>query len=124
MEHIKARAKATVIAFGRRVREHRLALGISQRELARRARLSGVSISLIESGKTNPSLVVMTMMADALACNVTDLLRSWSGSESYVMLSPENAKRAREAVAILGAVLAARKYSPRTPRPRYKLPRG
>lgn len=118
---MKVRARAAVTGFGRRVRERRMAMGISQPELGKRSRVTAKFIGQIERGTSNPSLVTMALVAGALDCNLTDLLRPWSESEPYVSLTVENLKRAREALAVIGSMLAERKNAPRKPRAKYSL---
>lgn len=52
--------------LGRRVRELRQSLGVSQRELARSAGIVHSQLSRIEAGKTDPSVSALTKLAFAL----------------------------------------------------------
>jgi transcriptional regulator with XRE-family HTH domain len=61
------------LAFGRRVRERRVALGLSQEDLAERADLDRTYISGIERGLRNVSLLNITRLASALRVKVRDL---------------------------------------------------
>lgn len=65
-------AKST---FGRRVREHRLALGLTQQELADRAGLHRSYIGEIELGKRNITLESAEKIAKALRIDITQLLK-------------------------------------------------
>ncbi|MET7773319.1 helix-turn-helix domain-containing protein [Nocardia sp. NPDC005366] len=56
------------------IRSARRAAGVSQRELARRLRLSAATISAIESGKTGVSVERLQVLADAMHVDVRDLL--------------------------------------------------
>ena len=57
----------------KRLREER---GMTQEELARRAKLTKPYISQIENGvRKNPSLPALQRLAKALGCAVTELLR-------------------------------------------------
>ncbi|GBD17345.1 hypothetical protein HRbin26_02265 [bacterium HR26] len=56
-----------------RVRERRLALGLSQQELAGRAGLSRQALIAIEAGRLVPSVAVALRLARALRCRVDDL---------------------------------------------------
>lgn len=67
-------ARSTVRSFGRRVRTYRVAAQMLQKELGRRARVSGKFIGEIERGESNPSLLTMALVADALNCTLVDLL--------------------------------------------------
>jgi transcriptional regulator with XRE-family HTH domain len=51
-----------------------MAAGITQGELADRARVRRAFISLIERGKANPSLVTIALLAEAMDCGILDLL--------------------------------------------------
>ena len=62
------------IRFGRNVRFHRLALGISQEELAHEADSNRTYISYLERGTRNPSLEVIERIAKALNVSMGDLL--------------------------------------------------
>jgi transcriptional regulator with XRE-family HTH domain len=98
-------ARAAVLGFGR-VRAHRLAAGMSQPELSRRSRVGPKFIGQIERGTSNRSLVTM-VVADALACSLTDLLQP-EKSAAYVSLRVDDARRVQEAAAVITAVLAPR----------------
>jgi len=57
------------------IRDRRQALGLSQRELARKVGVTDAYIALLETGKkTNPSLDVLKALAKALDVDVADLL--------------------------------------------------
>lgn len=58
-----------------RVRELRLAVGLSQAELARRAGITRQAIGGIESGSYVPNTAVALRLARALGCSVEDLFR-------------------------------------------------
>lgn len=57
---------------GRRLRTLREAKGLSQRALARRAGVSNATISLIEHGRTDPSLGMLKKILDAMSVSVSD----------------------------------------------------
>ena len=59
--------------FGRIVRKHRQAAGVSQEALADRAGLHRTYISLLERGLRNPSLTVIARLARALDTTMTTL---------------------------------------------------
>lgn len=59
--------------LGVAVREHRKRMGISQEELAFRAELDRTYISQIERGVSNPSLLVLTTIAEKLNVKLTEL---------------------------------------------------
>jgi transcriptional regulator with XRE-family HTH domain len=60
--------------FGARLREVRLARGLTQRELAERCGTSVAAISHIERGTKVPTLVTLVRLADAMETNVTELV--------------------------------------------------
>lgn len=60
--------------FGRRIRQHRLELGLSQEELAHKAESNRTYISDVERGERNPSIVFAAKIASALGVKVGDLL--------------------------------------------------
>ena len=60
--------------FGERLREVRLAKGLTQSELAGRCGTSIAAISHIERGTKVPTLTTLVRLADALQCKVTKLV--------------------------------------------------
>jgi transcriptional regulator with XRE-family HTH domain len=60
--------------FGERLREVRLAKGLTQGELADRCGTSIAAISHIERGTKVPTLTTLVRIADALQCKVTKLV--------------------------------------------------
>lgn len=61
--------------IGRMLRAMRMEKGYSQVALAKRAKVTNVYLSLLESGKKkNPSLAVLRRLAKALGAPVTELL--------------------------------------------------
>jgi transcriptional regulator with XRE-family HTH domain len=105
-------ARSTVQKFGRRVRACRLAAGLSQPELGRLARVTPKFIGEIERGSSNPSLVTMALVANALGCGLVDLLHA-DKSAAYVSLSADNARRVHDAATIIASVLSPRKRARR-----------
>ncbi len=57
-----------------KVKQFRLASGISQEELAFRAGIDRTYASQIERAVANPSLGIICSLADALGCSLSDLL--------------------------------------------------
>ena len=62
--------------FGRAVREHRLALELTQRTVASRSGLPVETISRIEHARGNPTLSTMEAIARALGVELHELLRA------------------------------------------------
>lgn len=60
--------------LGDKIKTYREKLGISQRELARRIDKTGQFISLIEQGKSNPSIDVLEKISQSLGVDVSLLL--------------------------------------------------
>lgn len=62
-------------AFGKRVRQHRRDLGLTQEQLAEKAGMHFTYIGSIERGQRNVSLVNILRIAKALKVDPGDLLR-------------------------------------------------
>ncbi|HEX7681909.1 MAG TPA: helix-turn-helix transcriptional regulator [Thermoanaerobaculia bacterium] len=60
--------------FGARLRELRTAADLSQRELAKRCGTSAAAISNFEAGNNSPTLGTLVRLAEAMGCNVTELV--------------------------------------------------
>lgn len=73
--NIQATATPEGEIFGARLRELRLARGMTQAELATRSRSNESFISNLERGRTTPTLGMLLRLADALGCQITDLVR-------------------------------------------------
>lgn len=84
--------------FGDAVRNRRSELGLSQAELADRSGASKAMVSEIETGKKNPTLRVACSIAQALECQISDLLdlppvvrfSKLDEASRRVMVDPEN----------------------------------
>lgn len=63
------------VLFGRHLRELRLARSLTQQQLAAMIDSNHPFISNMERGLTLPGLAMLVRLADALGCNVTDLVR-------------------------------------------------
>lgn len=61
--------------FGNKVREKRLALGLSQEELAERAGVHRTYVGMIERGEKNITLLNIEKLADALHIRIDELVR-------------------------------------------------
>lgn len=62
--------------FGKRVRELRLAKGLSQEELAYRAHVHRTYLGGIERGERNPALKNISAIAEALGVSLSELFTS------------------------------------------------
>jgi len=62
--------------FGARLREMRVARGLTQPDLAGRVGTSASNISDLERGIKVPTLTTIARLARALECNVTDLVKT------------------------------------------------
>jgi len=71
---MKSRMEIVCKLLGENVRASRLAMGISQEELAFRAELDRTYISQIERGIGNPSLGVLLKISTVLGADVAELL--------------------------------------------------
>ena len=61
--------------FGKRVREHRVAAGLSQEDFAERCSLHRTYVGSIERGERNVSLINLAVIAKALDLCLADLLQ-------------------------------------------------
>lgn len=61
--------------FGQVVRRHREAAGLSQEEVGERTGLSRNYVGMVERGETNPTLLVLQSLAEALGTTMSDLIR-------------------------------------------------
>ena len=81
--------------LGQRIRAHRLAAGLTLRELSSRVPVSAQALSQYENGKTRPRSEVLECLADALTTTVAQLSRApereWLGSVEFVQ--PRSSKR-------------------------------
>lgn len=76
--------------LGRQLRTLRQRRGLSQRKLAQAAGVSNATVSLIEHGRTDPSMGLMKKILDALGVSFADLFASESrGAEKYFYTSDE-----------------------------------
>jgi len=70
----KSRKNALQEGFGKLVRKRRLELGLSQEELAERAKLHFTYVSSAERGERNISLLNIQKLAEGLGCSMKDLM--------------------------------------------------
>lgn len=67
-------SKPVLIKFGLRVKELRVGLGLSQEELAERAKLHRTYIGMIERAEKNITLENIEKIAKALKVKISDLI--------------------------------------------------
>ncbi len=68
--------KGILIKFGKRVREERLKLGLSQEELAAKVGVHRTYIGMIERAEKNITLLNIEKISKALKIVIADLLKS------------------------------------------------
>ena len=64
------------VSVGLRIRQLRLRLGISQEELALRARLDRTYVSAVENGKRNVSILNIQKLAGSLQVSMSEFFSS------------------------------------------------
>jgi len=78
--------------IGGRLRALRVAHGLSQRTLAKRAGVTNATISLIESGRMNPSVGALKRVLDGIPVSLTDFFAFEPGAERQVFFQAEELK--------------------------------
>ena len=76
-----------VHALGLRVREARARRGMSRKALALSADVSERYLAQVESGETNPSIIVLRHVAQALGISLMELLEPQHSSPEYRLIS-------------------------------------
>ena len=90
------------IEVGPRLRAHRLRLGLSQRELARRAGVSNATISMIEADHVSPSISALRQILSALDISIADFFAATDEQREQVVF------RASELTEIAGGAISYR----------------
>lgn len=67
-------AQIDKVALGTRIREKRIALGISQREMERRLKIAHGTLAAWERGQRAPTVDNLAQLADFFRCSVRDLV--------------------------------------------------
>jgi transcriptional regulator with XRE-family HTH domain len=102
LENLSERAAGTVQAIGARVRELRSQRQLTLQALADMTGLSASLLSLVERGKTSPSIGTLVSVAHALGLHMNDLVpgenRSWASpvtrrADQRQFSSPEGVTR-------------------------------
>jgi len=87
---------------GQRLRRLRLRLGLSQRELARRAGVSNATISMIESNRVSPSIAALKLVLAAIGVGIGDFFAAPEAEAGRVVF------RADELIEIAGGPVSYR----------------
>jgi len=84
VEHIHLEDEASPLArlFGRRLRERRIGLKLTQSMLFEQSGVAASYISLIERGRSNPSLDIIEALARAVGCSVSEMLRDGNNEKT------------------------------------------
>ena len=69
--------KEVLIKFGKRVREERTKLGLSQEKLASQAKVHRTYIGMIERAEKNITLQSIEKIAKALKINISDFFKDY-----------------------------------------------
>jgi transcriptional regulator with XRE-family HTH domain len=85
--------EATSVNVGGRLRELRESRGISMRTLATRSGLSANALSMIERGKTSPSVSTLYKLSDALGISITSFFGPESEKKQIVFLKADERAR-------------------------------
>jgi len=81
------------VNVGIRLRELREGMNISMRALAARSRLSANALSMIERGKTSPSVSTLYKLADALGVPITTFFGAQASRDRIVFIKAETRTR-------------------------------
>jgi transcriptional regulator with XRE-family HTH domain len=84
---------AISVDVGARLKELREARNISMRSLATKSGLSANALSMIERGKTSPSVSTLYKLADALGISITSFFGSDSEKKQVVFLKSDQRTR-------------------------------
>lgn len=90
------------IEVGPRLRAHRLRLGLSQRELARRAGVSNATVSMIEADHVSPSVSALRQILSALGIGIAEFFAAAQEQSEQVVF------RAGELTEIAGGAVSYR----------------
>jgi transcriptional regulator with XRE-family HTH domain len=85
--------EATSVDVATRLRELREGRGISMRTLATKSGLSANALSMIERGKTSPSVSTLYKLADALGVSITSFFGEASEKRQVVFLRSDERTR-------------------------------
>jgi transcriptional regulator with XRE-family HTH domain len=84
---------AISVDTGLRLKELRAASGMSMRSLAAKSGLSANAVSMIERGKTSPSVSTLYKLADALGIPITSFFGSQSEKQTVILVKADERPR-------------------------------
>jgi transcriptional regulator with XRE-family HTH domain len=90
------------VEIGQRLRQLRQRMGLSQRELARRAGVSNATISMIEADRVSPSVSALKQILSALGAGIADFFASNEDEKERIVY------RADELTEIAGGAVSYR----------------
>src|SRR5512142_54086 len=85
--------EALSVDVGKRLHELREAQGISMRALATRSGLAANALSMIERGKTSPSVSTLYKLADALGVPITEFFAPDAEKRNVLMIKADERTR-------------------------------
>src|SRR5512142_2067184 len=85
--------EALSVNVGLRLRELREARGASMRSLAAKSGLSANALSMIERGKTSPSVSTLYKLADALGVPITDFFAPLAEKQTSILVRADERTR-------------------------------
>ncbi len=85
--------EAVSVNVGVRLRELREARGASMRSLATRSGLSANALSMIERGKTSPSVSTLYKLADALGVPITEFFAPDADKQTAILIKADERTR-------------------------------
>lgn len=62
------------MSFGENLREHRIAVGLTQAQLAEKLGVKQSCIAMWENGDRNPNMIALKKLAIVLDCTIDELL--------------------------------------------------
>lgn len=80
--YVKHQNRTDHLDIGQRLKQIRIACGLSQRELASRAGLTNGTISLIETDKTSPSVASLKSLLDAIPVSMAEFFGALENQSS------------------------------------------
>lgn len=75
--------------IGRRLRDLRTRIGLSQRQLARQSGVANATISQIEAGKINPTVSMLKRVLDGIPINLSEFFSDEADTDGQVFFRAE-----------------------------------